>query len=135
MATVQRVTFFKARIEDRPGALLATLKDLKEKNLGLAGVWASPGEPGWSDLYIIPKDPKKVGNYWRSASVLAEEGTAFFVKGTDKTGALVKTLQAIGQAGVNLIRTHALAVGGKYGTFLFVGQDDIDKTTKALGAK
>lgn len=131
----QRVTFFRTRLEDKPGSLLAALKNLKAKNLGLVGLWANPGEPGWANLYIVPKNPEKVGDYWRSASLQEEEGTAFFVKGADKTGVLVKTLDAIQQAGVNLLRTEALAVGGKYGTFLVVAPDDIDKTAKALGVK
>jgi prephenate dehydratase len=135
MAAAQRVTFFKARIEDRPGTLLAALRDLKTKNLGLTGLWASPGEPGWANLYVVPKNAQKVGEYWRSASLLAEEGIAFFVKGTDKTGVLVKTLEVLEQAGVNLVRTEALAVGGKYGTFLVVAPEDLDRTAKALGAK
>jgi prephenate dehydratase len=135
MASAQRVTYFKARIEDKPGTLLALLKDLKAKNLGLGGLRASPGEPGWANLYVIPKNPEKVRNFWKGGTILAEEGTAFFVKGTDKTGALVKMLDAVGQAGVNLIETDAVAVGGKYGTFFLVAPGDVDKMAKAIGAK
>ncbi|MBP1656046.1 MAG: hypothetical protein H6Q31_647 [Bacteroidetes bacterium] len=135
MASAQRVTCLKARIEDKPGALLAVLKDLKGKSLGLKGLWASTTEPGWSELYVIPKNPEKVRNYWKGSALLAEEGTAFFVKGDDKTGALVKTLEAVSQAGINLVRTDALAVGGKYGTLILVAPGDADKMAKAIAAK
>jgi prephenate dehydratase len=135
MASIQRVTYFKARIEDRPGALLAVLKDLKGKNIGLGGLWASTGEPGWTDLYVIPKNPEKVRDFWKGSPLAPEEGTAFFAKGTDRTGALLKALDAIAQAGVNLIRTDALAVGGKYGTFFLIAPADIERAGRALGAK
>jgi prephenate dehydratase len=135
MASAQRVTCFKARIEDKPGALLSVLKELRARNLGLGGLWASPGEPGWTDLYVIPKNPEKVRNFWKGSPLAPEEGTAFFVKGTDRTGALLKTLDAIARGGVNLVRTDALAVGGKYGTFLLVAPTDVDRAAKALGAK
>lgn len=135
MASAQRVTCLKARIEDKPGALLTVLRNLKGKNLGLKGLWASTTEAGWSDVYVIPKNPEKVRNYWKSSSLLAEEGTAFFVKGDDKTGALVKMLEAVSQADINLVRTDALTVGGKYGTFIMVAPGDADKMAKVIAAK
>ncbi len=135
MASARRVTYFKARIEDKPGAFLAVMKDLKAKNLGLGGGWASPAEPGWTSLYVIPSKPEKVKNFWKSTSLLAEEGTAFFVKGTDRTGALVKTLDAIHRAGVNLNQTVGVAFGGKFGVFFIVAAGDVEKMTKAIGAE
>jgi len=135
MASAQRVTTFKVRIEDKPGTLLAVLKEFKAKNLGLTGLWASAAEPGWTDLYLVAKKPDKARAYWKNAIPPPEEVTGFFVKGTDATGALVKTLEAIARSEVNLVRTDALAVGGKYGTFFLVSPADIEKAAKALGAK
>ncbi len=135
MANAQRVTYFKARIEDKPGALLSVLKDFKAKNLALSGLWASPADSGWTELYVIPKNPDKVRNFWKDSTVSTEEGTAIFMKGTDRTGALLKTLDTIAREGVNLVRSEALAVGGKYGTIFLVGAADLDKASKALGAK
>jgi prephenate dehydratase len=84
---------------------------------------------------VIPRNPDKVRNFWKGASIASEEGTALFVKGTDRTGVLLKALDQIAKAGVNLIRTEALAVGGKYGAFFLVAPADVDTAAKALGAK
>jgi prephenate dehydratase len=135
MASAQRVTYFKVRIEDKPGTLLAVLKELKAKNLGLGGLWASAAESGWTDLYVVPKNADKVRNTWKGSPLAPQEGTAFFVKGTDRTGALLNVLDAIARGGVNLIGTDALAVGGKYGTFFLVAPADVENAAKALGAK
>jgi prephenate dehydratase len=64
-----------------------------------------------------------------------EEGTGVFVKGTDKTGALVKTLEVIAKEGVNITALHAIAAGDSYGAFIHVAAGDVEKTSKALGAK
>ncbi|MEW6512299.1 MAG: hypothetical protein AB1428_15220 [Bacteroidota bacterium] len=135
MPKASRVTYFKARLEDKPGALLAVAKDLKTGNLGLVGIWAYSKEQGQADLYVVPKNPDKLRKAWKDAMLLSEEGTGFLVKGADKTGALVKTLESLATTGINIIALEAVAAGGKYGAFLWVKPEDVEKTATALGAK
>jgi len=59
----------------------------------------------------------------------------FFLSGTDATGALVTSLDVIANAGVNIVATEAIAVGGKFGVVLWVSPEDLDKTAQALGAQ
>jgi prephenate dehydratase len=134
MAKAKRVTYFKAKIEDKPGSLLALAKDLKAKNLGLIGL-KGVGQAGQGEILVIAKSPDKLRDAWKASGALAEEGTAFFVSGEDKTGALVASLDAIAKAGVNIVATEAIAVGGKFGVILWVSPEDLDKTAQALGAK
>lgn len=135
MAKSERVTYFKITLEDKPGALLEIAKQLKSKNVGLAGLKALGLIPGQTEAYLVPKNPEKLQSTLQSMKVTFEKGVSFFVKGSDKTGALVKSLEAIAQAGINIMSTDALAVGGKYGVFFRVGPNDVEKTAKALGAK
>lgn len=134
MAKAKRVAYFKAKIEDKPGALLALAKDLKAKNLGLIGL-KGVGQAGQGEILVIAKSPDKLRDAWKASGTLIEEGTAFFVSGADKTGALVASLDALGKAGVNIVATEAIAVGGKFGVILWVSPEDLDKTAQALGAK
>jgi len=135
MAKPQRVTYFKANLEDKPGTLLAVLKNLKSENIGLNGLWGYSTFGGKGELIVIPKDPRKAKNAWRSTGIPAEEGTGFFQKGTDKTGALLKSLEAIANAGVNIRAIDAVAVGGRYGTFIWVAPEEVEKAALALGTK
>ena len=135
MAKAQRITYFKITLEDKPGALLEIAKDLKAKNAGLVGLKALESQPGQTAAYLIPKNPDKLRGTLKSLGVTFEEGTSFFVKGADKTGALIKSLEAIAGAGVNIIETDAIAAGGNYGAFFRVASGDAEKTAKALGAK
>jgi hypothetical protein len=133
MATAKRMTYFKAKIEDKPGALLALAVDLKEKNIDLAGM-KGVSHAGHGDVLVIPKNPEKLRTAWTAAGTLLEEGTLFFVTGADKTGALSGSLDALAKADVNVVAVEAGAVGGRFGAFLWVAPSDVDKTTQALGA-
>jgi hypothetical protein len=135
MAKAKVVTDFKSTVEDKPGALLAVAEDLKKKKLGLLALWVYSAQPGQGELHCIPRNPDKFRSACKSAGMQIEEGTGLFVKGADKTGALVKTLQAMAKEGVNITAVHAIAAGPNYGSFIRVAPGDIEKTAKALGAK
>lgn len=135
MAKIDRVTYFKANLEDKPGALMKVMQDLKTKNLGLSGLWGFSTGGGKAQLFVIAKNPEKVRNAWKASGLLAEEGAGFFVKGADRTGALLKSLQALADAGVNIQAIDAIAVGGRFGSFIWTSASDVQKATDALGAK
>jgi hypothetical protein len=135
MAKAVRVTYLKAPLEDRPGALLAVAKDLKARNLGLMGIWGFSTREGKAELYVVPKNPDKIRKVWQDAMMLSEEGTGFLVKGADKTGALVKTLELLASAGINVTALQGIAAGGNYGSLIWVKPEDVERTAKALGAK
>ena len=134
MAKAKRLAYFKTNIDDKPGALLALTKDLKGKKLDLIAL-KGVAQAGQGEILVIAKSPDKLRDAWKASGSLVEEGTVFFLSGTDTTGALVTSLDAIAKAGVNLVATEALAVGGKFGAVIWVSPEDLDKTAQALGAK
>jgi len=134
MATAKRVTYFKAKIEDKPGALFDLAKDLKAKNLGLLSL-KGVGQGAHGEILVVAKSPDKLRTAWKGSGVLVEEGTAFLLSGVDKTGALVADLDVIAKAGVNVVATEAVAAGRSYAAILWVDPADVEKTAKALGAK
>jgi hypothetical protein len=131
----QRVTFLKANLKDQPGAVLGIMQDLKTKNIALKSLWGFAKRDGEAELNAIAKDTEKLRNAWRYSGLLAEEGTGFFIKGADKTGVLVKSLEALAQANINMKAMLAIALSGKYGTIIWVDPADVEKTAQALGAK
>ena len=135
MAKPQRLTYFKTPLEDKPGALLAVAKDLKAKNIGLIALWGYSTSPGLAELLVFPKNPDKFRKAWKDSGRALEEATGFFLKGGDKTGALVKGLEATAHAGINLNAMAVVAVGGKYGGILWVKAEDVEKTAEVLDAK
>jgi hypothetical protein len=135
MAQTKRVTYFKTMLEDRPGTGLAFAQSLKSKNVGLTALWAYGTQTGQSEVYCIPKDADKFRTFAKSAGMTVWEGIGFFLKGTDRTGALVKTLDALAKAGINVTAVHAIAAAGNYGAFMRVPDADLEEAARALGAK
>jgi hypothetical protein len=135
MAKVTRGIYFKAALEDKPGALLKVMQDLKAKNIALSGLWGFGTSQGKAQLYVVSKNPDKLRDAWKASGLLAEEGTGFWIKGADRTGALNKSLEALTGAGVNIGAIHAIAVGDQFGSFLWVTAADARKAAEALGAK
>jgi len=118
MAKAKRLAYFKANIDDKPGALLALTKDLKGKKLDLIAL-KGVAQAGQGEILVIAKSPDKLRDAWKASGALVEEGTVFF----------------LAKAGVNLVATEALGVGGKFGAVIWVSPEDLDKTAQALGAK
>jgi hypothetical protein len=134
MATAKRVTYFKAKIEDKPGSLYELVKNLRAKDLGLLSLKGiSQGVHG--EVLVVAKSPEKLRTAWKAAGLLIEEGTAFYVRGVDETGGLQTDLDALAKVGVNIVATEAVAAGRSYGAILWVDPADVEKTAKALGAK
>jgi hypothetical protein len=134
MATAKRMTYFKTQIEDKPGALLALTIALEENNLGLVGLkGVAQGRHG--DVLVVPKNPEKLRTAWKTNGALIEEGTLFFLSGTDSTGALVSSLEALTKAGVNIVAVEAGAVGTRFGAFLWVAPGDVEKAAQVLGSE
>jgi hypothetical protein len=135
MAKPQRVTYFKINLEDKAGSLLGIAQDLKSKKIGLVGLGGQDTQPGRAEVYLIAKNPDKLRNAWKSSGMNFEEGTGFFVKGADRTGVLVATLDTLAKAGVNVVMTEAMGVGGNYGFFIRVAPADVESTAQALRVK
>jgi len=135
MPKPQRVTYFKISLQDRPGSLLGIAQDLKSRKIGLVALRGQDVQGGQAEVYLIAKSPDKLRDAWKSSALAFEEGTGFFVKGTDKTGVLVTTLDALAKAGVNIIMSDAMGVGGNYGFFIRVAPADVERTAQALKAK
>jgi hypothetical protein len=135
MAKPQRVTYFKISLEDKVGSLLGIAQDLKSKKIGLIGLGGQEMQGGQAELYLIAKNPEKLRIAWKSSGMNFEEGTGFFLKGADRTGVLVATLEALAKAGVNIVMTEAMGVGGNYGFFIRVAPADVERTAQALRTK
>ena len=135
MTKPQRVTYFKIDLQDRAGSLLGIAQDLKSRKIGLVGIGGQDVQEGRAEVYLIARDPEKLRSAWQASGMRFEEGTGFFVRGADRTGVLVGTLEALAKAGVNIVMSEAMGVGGNYGFFLRVAPADVERTALALKVK
>lgn len=135
MTHARRVRFFKAHIVNKPGTLLAITRRLKKRNIGLSGLWGYATSGSSAELYAVPKEPNKLRSLWSSEGILKEEGVGLWLTGTNRTGALNRSLEALSRAGVNIESIDAICIGKEYGSFIWVDPGDIEEAAKALNAE
>ena len=135
MTRSRRVRFFRAQIANKPGALLAITRRLKQKNVGLCGLWGYATSGSTAELYAVPKEPNKLRSLWSSEKILKEEGVGLWLTGANRIGALHKSLDALFRAGVNIESIDAICVGKEYGSFVWVDPSDIEKAAEVLNAE
>jgi hypothetical protein len=133
VAKVKRVTYFMANLEDKPGELLKVMQNLRDKKIGLKGLWGFGTHSGKAQLFVVAKKVEKLRDLWKSSGLLAEEGTGFLIQGSDRIGAMVESLQTLAAGGVNIHAVEAIAAKGRYASFLWVQREDVDKAAEALG--
>jgi|RhiMetdeSRZDD1v2_1073273.scaffolds.fasta_scaffold79057_1 hypothetical protein len=133
MAKIRRVTYFMANLEDKPGELLKIMQDLKVQKIGLKGFWGFGTHSGKAQLFVLAKKVEKLRKFWQESGLLAEEGTGFLIRGDDKTGAMIESLQALADAGLNIHAIDAIAAKGSYASFVWVQREDVEKAAEALG--
>jgi len=126
-------SFFAFDLSDKPGALASFTDRLREAGISLAGLWGYSGERGKARFCCVPNDERKFRRFAKAARLRAEEGRTFFRSGADRPGALVKTLDEIARAGINLHGIEVIAAGGRYGCFLWVDEDDWGELEARLG--
>ncbi|HTX19102.1 MAG TPA: hypothetical protein VMG34_10620 [Bacteroidota bacterium] len=135
MAKSKRVTYFAANVDDKPGTAMKILADLKASNVALVGLWGHGMPDGKARIYAVAKNPEKLRTKWTGAGILGEEGTGFMVSGSDRTGVLVKTLEGIAAAGINIKMMDAMATGGLFASLIWVDPAQVESAAKALGCK
>ncbi len=133
MAKVRRATYYVADLEDKPGALLKIMQDLKANSIGLTWLWGFGTREGKAKLYVFSEKSEELKDVWTAAGLQAGEGTGFFMAGEDRTGALIDSLEALAGLGININSINAVAVGGQFGSFIWVDASDVEKASSALG--
>jgi hypothetical protein len=132
---VKRVTYYSIDIADRPGALAEVCAAMRDNKVNLKGLWGFGMGPGRATVVLVPQNPKQFQKASSAAGYRAKEGTAFYLTGTDRVGALCKTLDLVKSAGVNLQAMDAIAFGGKFGAYIWGEENNTEQLAKALGAK
>ena len=133
MAKVKRVTYFMANLEDKPGELLKVMQNLKDKKIGLKALWGFGTHSGKAQLFVVAKKVEKLRDLWKSSGLLTEEGTGFLIQGSDRTGAMIESLQTLAGGGVNIHAVDAIAAKGRFASFVWVQREDVEKAAEALG--
>jgi prephenate dehydratase len=134
MAQWTMMSDFAITLPDRPGELARLASRLREADVNLLGLWGYGSGAAEARFYCVPESAEQFRNFAESAELAVEEGTTFFLQGTDSGGALVARLDAIAHAGINLRAIEAIRVGGAFGAFLWADSADWPRLAEVLTA-
>ncbi|MBI2890952.1 MAG: hypothetical protein HYY13_09240 [Nitrospirae bacterium] len=132
---VKKDTCFCLEVEDKPGTLAQFCRSLKKSNVNLKGVWGFGVGGGKARIFAVPQRAEKFQKAAAAEGWNATKCDVFYVSGKDQVGALVKTLEAAEQGGVNIHAVDAIAVGGKFGSYIWAESGKESDLGKVLGAK
>ena len=132
---VKRVTYFSVEVEDKPGVLADFCEALRDHKVNLKGLWGFGTGMGKAMIFSVPQNSNQFRKAASAAGYAVREGTAFYLTGADRVGALCKTLDLAKSAGVNIHALDALSVGGKFGAYIWGEENNTEDLAKALGAK
>ena len=133
---IRKVVYFSMQVPNRPGVGAEMLKAIakgKQKLLAFTGFPSGSG----AQVDFVPAKP---GEFARGAkkhgAKLSKRKTAFLVQGEDRVGALVRILEKLAKAKINMVAMDAVTAGsGRFGAIFWVRPKDVGRTSRLLGAR
>lgn len=133
-ATVHPVTYFNARVKDRPGEAYRLLAALASTGVSLLAFNAIPSGGDETQLMLFPADSDLL------SAAAAEIGfrltgpeRAFLIQGDDELGALADIHRRLADASVNVFAASGVTDGrGGFGYVIYVRSADFEKAARAL---
>lgn len=135
-AKLRKVDYFYTMIPNRPGQGAAIMGGLAAKGVDLLAFSCFPSGKV-AQLDLVPADSARLKRAARSLSIkLTAKKTGFLYQGDDKVGAMVRILDALADAKIDVIACDAVTGGkGRFGAIFWVKPQAVAKTAKLLGAK
>jgi ACT domain-containing protein len=133
---IRKVVYYSMQVPNRPGVGVQMLSAIAK---GRQNLLAFTGFPNGAKAQVdfFPAKPAEFARGARKAGVkLGKRKTAFLVQGEDHVGALVRILEKLAKARINMVAMDAVTAGsGRYGAMFWVKPKDIGRAARLLGAK
>ena len=132
---VRKVDYFYVMVPNTAGQGAKVLAGLAEHGVNLLAFSGFPsGRQGQLDL--VPENSATLTRAAKKLKLkLSKKKSGFLLQGSDRPGAMVKTLDSLAQARINVTAVDALATGGRFAAILWVKPKNVAKAAKLLRAK
>ena len=132
---VRKVDYFYVMVPNTAGQGAKVLAGLAEHGVNLLAFSGFPsGRQGQLDL--VPENSATLTRAAKKLKLkLSKKKSGFLLQGSDRPGAMVKTLDSLAQARINVTAVDALATGGRFVAILWVKPKNVAKAAKLLRAK
>ena len=133
---IRKVVYFSMQVPNRPGVGVDMLKAIAKGRQSLLAFTGFPNGPR-AQVDFIPARPVEFARGAKKMGVkLGKKKTAFLVQGEDRVGALVRVLDMLAKAKINMVAMDAVTAGsGRFGAIFWVKPKDVARTARLLGAR
>jgi len=134
-AKIQRIKYFHAMIEDRPGETFSILSKLRSQEVNLLAFNAVPTSATHCQLTLYPENADSlVRMAEKSGFPLYGPHNAFLITGDDRLGALVEIHRMLCDSDINVVTSSGISDGkGGFGYILHVRENDFERVADLLG--
>ena len=133
---IRKVVYFSMQVPNRPGVGLEMLRSIAK---GKQNLLAFTGFPNGARAQVdfVPAKPAEFARGAKKAGVkLGKKKTAFLVQGEDRVGALVRVLDKLAKARINMVAMDAVTGGNRrFGAIFWVKPKDVGRASRLLGAR
>jgi len=132
---VRKVDYFYVMVPNTAGQGAKVLAGLAAQGVNLLAFSGFPsGRKGQLDLV-----PENTAAFTRAAKKLklklSKKKSGFLLQGSDRVGAMSKTLNTLSAAKINVTAMDAVAGGGRFAAIFWVKPKNVAKTAKLLHAR
>src|SRR4029077_7107801 len=135
-AMIRKVAYLSMQVPNRPGVGVEMLRAIAK---GKQNLLAFTGFPNGAKAQVdfVPARPAQFARGAKQAGVkLGERKTAFLVQGEDRVGALVRVLEKLAKAKINMVAMDAVTAGNRrVGAIFWVKPKDTGRASRLLGAR
>ena len=132
---IRKVVYFSMQVPNRPGVGLEMLRAIAK---GKQNLLAFTGFPNGAKAQVdfVPAKPVEFARGAKKDGVkLGKKKTAFLVQGEDRVGALVRVLDKLAKARINMVAMDAVTAGNRrFGAIFWVKPKDVGRASRLLGA-
>jgi hypothetical protein len=132
---VRKVDYFYVKVPNTSGQAAKVLSGLAAQGVNLLAFSGFPSG-GKGQLDLVPVDATRLKAAAKKLKLkLSKKKTGFLLQGSDRVGAIAKTLNALAKTKINITAMDAVASGGHFAAIFWVKPKKVDKAAKLLQAK
>ncbi len=133
---IRKVAYFSMQVPNRPGVGAAMLKSIAKGGQNLLAFTGFPSGVG-AQVDFVPAKPAEFARGAKKHGVkLSKRKTAFLVQGEDRVGALVRIVDTLAKAKINMVAMDAVTAGSRrFGAIFWVKPKDVARASRLLRAK
>jgi hypothetical protein len=132
---VRKVDYFYVTVSNTPGKAAKVLSGLAAQGVNLLAFSGFPSG-GKGQLDLVPENTAVLTRAAKRLKLkLSKKKSGFLLQGSDRVGAMTRTLDTLAAAKINVTALDAVAGGGRFAAIFWVKPKKVAKAAKLLRAK